>query len=187
MQPSPAAPLTVASFDPGSDETRYCILRGTKHEQRYVGSGKVGSSDTHLESFVRNLAPDVDAFAVETTGRFQPDPRVVLSLLRTAEVAGKLIGLALATGKPVFTLPANAPRGKLSWRVLLCGQRDGERAGDRTVRTYLRMVLPDLPAKCNEHERDAAGLGVIALRCNLKDPTPTARLEEYARELERRV
>jgi hypothetical protein len=109
-------------------------------------------------------------YAVETMGRFAPKPQIMLSLLKTAEIAGALIGLATSTGKPVFTMPANAPKGKTSWRVLLCGTKDGEHAGDNTVKCYLRIVLPSLPTKCDEHERDAAGLGVVALMSDMQNP-----------------
>jgi Holliday junction resolvasome RuvABC endonuclease subunit len=162
-------PKTLLAFDPGSFETRYCILRGDAKDQRYIQKGHISSSPRALAQFVNDHP--ADAYAVEITGSYQPDPRKVLSLLKCAEVAGTLIGLIAAQDKPCFTMPANAPKGKHSWRVLLCGQRDGARANDATVQQYLKLILPDFPhSKSNEHERDAAGLGVVALRCNLKTP-----------------
>lgn len=163
--PGSQAAQTLISFDPGSAQTAYCILRGNKHTQHYVSSGTIPSTLEHARAFLN--ANPADAYAVEICGRFAPNPKIMLSLLKTSEFAGVLIGLAFATGKPVFTLPANAPRGRTSWRVLLCGRQAGEVAGDATVKQYLARSL-NMPKVSNNHARDAAGLGVVALRCDLK-------------------
>lgn len=173
-------PITMMSFDPGSKHTRWAILTGDQHTQQYVTSGTEASDPQSLADLIQTamLEHDITHWAVETMGRFAPNPKIMLSLLETGQVSGVLIGLATATGKPVFTLSANAPKGKVSWRTMLCGVRDGTHAGDATVQAYLKMVLPSLPASTNVHVRDAAGLGVVAMRCALKisAPKPTSSL-----------
>lgn len=165
-------PITMMSFDPGSKHTRWVILAGDRHTQQYVTSGTEASEPAALLELINtaNLERPITHYAVETMGRFAANPKIMLSLLETAEVSGTLIGLTTATGKPVFTMPANAPKGKVSWRTMLCGARDGTHAGDATVQAYLKMVLPSLPASTNVHVRDAAGLGVVAMRCTPKLP-----------------
>ncbi len=158
---------TIIAFDPGSEKTRYAVIAGNRHMQYFVSSGTI---ENKPDEFCRIFSEFAHGYAIETIGKYPPKPQVVMSLLQTAQVAGMLLGMAHATKKPVFAMPANAPISKPSWRVLLCGARDGARADDEMVKAYLQMVLRDLPKRCNVHERDAAAIGTVALRCGMQVP-----------------
>ena len=128
------------SFDPGSKHTRWVILTGDRHTQHYLESGTEASEPEALAALIQtaNLEMNrqghpITGYAVETMGRFAPNPKIMLSLLETGQVSGILIGLTTATGLPVFTLPANAPKGRVSWRTMLCGVRDAARTVCRSL------------------------------------------------------
>jgi hypothetical protein len=148
--------VNVLAFDPGPGETAWAYLTGDRNTAQHLNHGKVPSTPKALLNIIETHPADL--YAVETMGMFLPKANAWKGLQRCAVVSGLLIGLLHP--RPTFTLPANAPGKGDSWRYRLTGQT---RTTDHDIARWLEIILPDLP-RTNNHCRDAAGLGVVALR-----------------------
>jgi hypothetical protein len=147
--------MKVLSFDPGPNQTAWALLEGDQRQQTVLDSDMIQSTPLEVASLLVLEKPTL--IAVELTAGFTPKPQAVVSLMKTATVAGMICGVAYPL--PVFTMVANAGGNEDSWRLRLTRN---PRAKDTDVRNAL-MVMGLRIKGTTVHERDAIGLGAVTL------------------------
>jgi Holliday junction resolvasome RuvABC endonuclease subunit len=156
----------VLSVDPGPRLSGYAILRSDRQRVLYEGGGTCSSDFESLKRLVQLVAPDA-ILAVEVPGQIHPNaartgPGFLYArgkqLLATRAVASEILTIGKMLGRRVLQLSAQ------QWRRALCGRGVVGVPNDKHVKAALRLLVPSMPARSNNHLRDAIGIGWVALQ-----------------------
>lgn len=155
----------IAAFDPGSSQTGWALVSGGQARVRFVQAGRIESSDAVFVELLRDLAErngeQASLVAVEQAAGFIYDKQRSAQVIATAAVGGGLSWTARVLGYPVVAVPATTVRTVIVGKAKL-GFR--QRAGDmdRAIKAALPAFVEGMPARSNEHVRDALALAVAA-------------------------
>lgn len=155
--------LRVLAVDTGPTSCGWAVLESGRDAlglARFVECGECASDKGALTDLV--LATSPHFVAVETPAQvFPSSPKVMLArskqVVATSRVAERLANIANAYAKPAI------PRTVGEWRRALCGKGVRGTPNDAAVARVLPLYVVNRPARSNVHERDALGLGVVAL------------------------
>lgn len=150
--------MIVSSFDVGPRNTSFALLSWLSPRATWLSGGPMDPNITAaaLLTFFRDHNPDLVAIEWPDIG-----PRGAgKNILEARTVATKIRTAAEFAGIPVMTFTA------ATWRKAVLGRtkRTKTETIDRICTRVLTPQIVGMPVKLSGHTRDAAGVGLFAVR-----------------------
>lgn len=152
--------MYILAFDPGPKSIGYALVERAVTRVRFLSGGEIASDYDALRVVLGAFDPAArPVVAVERPNGFIYETFRGPTVVSTSNVAGGLAWASRAHGHEVIEVPPTTVR-----TVLLGKRKVGGAPGavDRAIKEVLPGLVLELPARTNEHVRDALALAIAA-------------------------